>query len=160
MTELTQLYDSNYSEWAKENARLLEAGRFVDLDIEHLLQELSDMGKAEINELESRLIILLAHLLKWQFQYQQLSQRWQEFDGRSWRTTIIEQRLRLHRRLRKSPSLKAKLLATVADVYDDAVKLAQKETQLAEKIFPQHCEYSVAEILDDDFYPDFVTLSH
>jgi hypothetical protein len=111
------------------------------------------MGKAEINELESRLIILLAHLLKWQFQYQQLSERWQEFKGDSWRTTIIEQRLRLKRRLRKSPGLKSKLPAIINNAYEDAVLLASKETRLAKEIFPEHCCYSVAEILDDDYYP-------
>ncbi len=153
MRELAQLYDTNYSEWAKENSRLLKAGCFIDLDIPHLLEELSDMGKAEINELESRLIILLAHLLKWQFQYQQLSERWQEFKGDSWRTTIIEQRLRLKRRLRKSPELKSKLPAIINNAYEDAVLLAAKETRLAKEIFPEHCCYSVAEILDDDYYP-------
>ncbi|WP_216092848.1 DUF29 domain-containing protein [Candidatus Marithrix sp. Canyon 246] len=153
MRELAQLYDTNYSEWAKENSRLLKEGCFIDLDIPHLLEELSDIGKAETNELESRLIILLAHLLKWQFQYQQLSERWQEFKGDSWRTTIIEQRLRLQRRLRKSPGLKSKLPAIINNAYEDAVLLAAKETRLAKEIFPEHCCYSVAEILDDDFYP-------
>jgi len=153
MTELAQLYDNDYSEWAKKTAQLLKAGRFVELDMPHLLAELSDMGKAESNELESRLIILLAHLLKWQYQYQQLSERWQEFDGRSWRATIIEQRLRLKRRLRKSPGLKANLSASIADAYPDALNLAAKETQLSKNIFPEQCTYAITDILDEDFYP-------
>ncbi|MDM8568453.1 DUF29 domain-containing protein, partial [Thiotrichales bacterium HSG1] len=131
----------------------LQAGQFSKLDIVNLLKELSDMGKAETNELESRLIILLAYLLKWQFQYQQLSERWQEFDGRSWRATIIEQRLRLKRRLRKSPGLKSKLSIVINDSYEDAVSLAVKETKLVKDIFPTSCPYTIPEILDDEFYP-------
>ncbi len=153
MNELAYLYNTNYTEWANQNAKLLQAGRFGEIDISHLLEELSDMGKAETNELESRLIILLAHLLKWQFQYQQLSAKWKEFDGRSWRATIIEQRLRLKRRLRKSPSLRTKLSTVVAESYEDAVDLAVKETQLSEDIFPVNCPYSILEILDEEFYP-------
>ena len=63
------------------------------------------MGKSERRELESRLLILLAHLLKWQYQYQTLSERWREFDGRSWRTTIVEQRKQLAVLLRRAPGL-------------------------------------------------------
>jgi hypothetical protein len=153
MIELAHLYDTNYTEWAKRNAELLKVGSFAQIDIPHLIDELSDMGKAEFNELESRLIILLAHLLKWQFQYQQLSDKWREFDGRSWRYTIIEQRLRLNRRLRKSPGLKSQLPQIIEEAYEDAVHLAAKETQLSKDIFPISCHYSVSEILDEDFYP-------
>ncbi len=50
------------------------------------------MGKSEQRTLERRLRVLLAQLLKWQFQYAQLADRWREFDGRSWRSTIVHQR--------------------------------------------------------------------
>ena len=95
----------------------------------------------------------LAHLLKWQFQYQQLSDKWREIDGRSWRYTIIEQRLRLNRRLRKSPELKSQLPQVIEATYDDAVYLAAKETKLSKDSFPITCPYSISEILDEDFYP-------
>jgi len=88
MTHLYELYQKNYTAWAEKTAELLKAGKFSELDTEHLLEELASMGASEYNELESRLTILIAHLLKWQFQYQQLSDKWREFDGRSWRSTI------------------------------------------------------------------------
>jgi hypothetical protein len=52
---------------AKTNADLLKAGQFGQLDIEHLLDELSDMDRSEQRALESCLRVLLAHLLRWQF---------------------------------------------------------------------------------------------
>ncbi|MDM8546305.1 DUF29 domain-containing protein [Candidatus Venteria ishoeyi] len=153
MSSLLTLYQKDYTAWAKQTAELLKAERFSELDIEHLLEELESMGASERNELESRLSILLAHLLKWQFQYQQLSDKWKEFDGRSWRYTIIEQRTRLAKRLRKSPGLKSSLPEVIAEAYEDALELAIKETQLPASTFPEQCPYGINQILDDEFYP-------
>jgi hypothetical protein len=153
MSELNELYGKDYTAWAKRMAELLKAGEFSQLDIGHLVEELESMGASERGELENRLIVLLAHLLKWQFQYRQLSGQWQEFAGQSWRGSIIEQRGRLARRLRKSPGLKAALAEAIADVYPDARDLARKETKLPLETFPPSCPYSQAQILDDDFYP-------
>ncbi|MTW22457.1 DUF29 domain-containing protein [Allochromatium palmeri] len=154
MTELSQLYHKDYTAWARRNAELLRAGQFGDLDIENLLEELSDMSKSEQRELENRLTILLAHLLKWEYQFQYLSDKWIEFDGRSWRSTIIEQRDRIHQRLRKSPGLKSLLTATVIEAYVDAVELASDETGLSADRFPSQCPYDEAQLLDKQFYPE------
>jgi hypothetical protein len=153
MTHLYELYQKNYTAWAEKTAELLKAGKFSELDTEHLLEELASMGASEYNELESRLTILIAHLLKWQFQYQQLSDKWREFDGRSWRSTIIEQRTRIAKRLRKSPGLKKNLPEILSEAYEDALELAIKETRLPAATFPSECPYTVEQLLNDDFYP-------
>jgi hypothetical protein len=153
MTELSTLYQTDYAEWARRNAELLRAGDYAALDIEHLLDELDDMGKSEQRELENRLTVLLAHLLKWEYQYQSLTGRWQEFKGDSWRATIIEQRDRLAKRLRKTPSLKAMLIETIGEAYADAIELAHKETRLPRETFPSVCPYTESQILDDDYFP-------
>ena len=153
MSELIKFYERHYDAWARKQVELLKARRFSDLDIEHLVEELEDMGRSERNELESRLTILLAHLLKWQFQYDQLSERWKEFKGDSWRTTIIEQRDRIAKRLRKSPGLKSILSELTHEAYLDARDLAAKETGLSINLFPLDCPFSQREILDDEFFP-------
>lgn len=153
MSQLSSLYENDFSSWAATNADLLRSGRFAELDIEHLLEELADMGVSERNELESRLAILLAHLLKWQFQYRLLSDRWKEFKEDSWRSTLIEQRNRIAKRLRKSPSLTSKLDEVIAEAYQDAVGIAAKETGFSPDTFPVQCPYSLEQILDDEFYP-------
>ncbi len=153
MTELGTLYQTDYAAWARRNAELLRGGRFAELDIEHLLDELSDMGKSERDELESRLLILLAHLLKWEYPYQTLSERWRECDGRSWRSTIVEQRKRLAVRLRKSPGLTSIVADAIYSVYPDAVDLAYKETRLPPETFPAICSYRSEQLFDDEYYP-------
>lgn len=109
MSSASELYETDYGAWARRQIELLNGRRFADLDIAHLVEELEDMGRSERNELESRLAILLAHLLKWQFQYAQLAERWREFKRGSWRSTIIEQRDRIGKRLQKSPGLRSEL---------------------------------------------------
>ena len=153
MSHLYELYQEDYTAWAEKTAELLKAGKFSELDTEHLLEELASMGASEYNELESRLTILIAHLLKWQFQYQQLSDKWREFDGRSWRSTIIEQRTRIAKRLRKSPGLKTNLPEILLEAYEDALELAIKETRLPAATFPSECPYTFEQLLNDEFYP-------
>ena len=61
-------YDGDIVAWADEQARLLRSGLFSQLDIEHIAEEVEDVGKSEQRELENRLAVLLAHPLKWQYQ--------------------------------------------------------------------------------------------
>ncbi len=159
MTNLSELYHTDYAEWARRNADLLRAGNYAVLDIEHLLEELSDMGKSERHKLENRLLILLAHLLKWEYQYRTLAEHWREFDGRSWRATIIEQRKRIALRLRKSPNLQSVLSASVSEIYPDAVDLASDESGLPLETFPPQCPYSIEQLLNKHFYPEPCTES-
>ncbi len=153
MTDIRTLYQTDYAAWAKRHVELLRTRRFAEMDIEHLLEELGDMSKSERRELESRLLILIAHLLKWEFQYPHLSEQWREFDGRSWRATIVEQRKQLAVLLRQSPGLKSVLAETILAAHPDAVDLASKETRLPPETFPAHCPYTAEQLLNDDFYP-------
>jgi hypothetical protein len=153
MTELRSLYDTDYSAWTLQTAELIRTGRFAELDIEHLLVELSDMSKSERRELHHRLLVLLSHLLKWEYQYQTLSERWREFKGDSWQRTIIEQRKRVAVLLRQAPGLKSVVNEVIAEAYPDAVELASDETQLSIATFPAACPYTFGQLLDKTFYP-------
>ncbi len=153
MSELSELYNHDYTAWAHHTAELLKAGRFGQLDVEHLVAELEGMGASEQRELENRLRILLAHLLKWQFQYRRLTDRWAEFDGRSWRNTLITQRKEIEILLRKYPGVKRFLPGALNESYQDARALAADETGLALNAFPAHCPYTQEQILDKTYYP-------
>ncbi len=57
-------YDQDFFAWSQEQVRLLRSGRFSQLDIAHLAEEIGDFGKRERRALESRLAVLIGHLLK------------------------------------------------------------------------------------------------
>ena len=63
MIRNTELYQRDFHAWALETAKLIRAGRWAELDIEHLAEEIESMGASERNRLVNRLRILLAHLL-------------------------------------------------------------------------------------------------
>ncbi len=142
----TKLYDLDFFEWTQCNAALLRAGRFDEADIEHIAEEIRDMGAREQHELESRLEVLLQHLLKWQFQ--------PHLRGRSWRSTIKVQRRDIAKLLRRMPSLKPKLAAGLDDAYEGGVVLAWGETDLPEDSFPASCPFTLEQILDKEYFPE------
>ena len=153
MNHRAGLYEQDINAWAEGQVFLLKQGLTQALDVEHLIAELEDMGKSSLRELESRFIILIAHLLKWQFQLDTLTERWKDFEAKIWRNTIIEQRAQLIFLLKKVPSLKRSLQVAMTDAYTDARRLAIRETNFAAETFPADCPYSVEQILDEEFYP-------
>ena len=139
------LYDQDFFAWIEENVSLLRQRRLSEVDLAHLADELEDMGKREQRELASRLGILLAHLLKWQYQ--------PERRGASWINTIAEQRLQLEGLLEQSPSLRSQLSVRVERAYSYAVQVAVRETGTQRSPYPAQCPYIVEQILDPDFWP-------
>src|SRR5437764_15085431 len=92
-------YDDDFYAWAEEQARLLRAGEFSQLDIENIAEALESMGRSDKREIESRLEALLMHLLKWQLQLNLRSP--------SWSGTLRQQRRRIGTLVGKSATLRA-----------------------------------------------------
>lgn len=138
-------YQTDVLAWSREQAERIRAGRFDQLDLERIAEELEDVGKSEVREFESRLSVLLAHLLKWAYQPQ-----WQ---GASWARTIKEQRRGVMRRMERTPSLRPLLADTQwwADIWSDALTLAISETGL--DVFPESCPWSITEVLREGWLP-------
>lgn len=136
-------YNTDFHAWAQEQAEFIRAGKFHQLDLENLAEEIESLGKQERRELRSRLEVLIGHLLKWQFQ--------PTGQGASWQATIKAQRRAIQRLIKENPSLKPYLSEAVVDSYDDALALAIRETGLEQ--FPDDCPYSVEQITDESFLP-------
>jgi len=141
-------YEQDVVAWAREQAALLRAGNLSAIDIEHIAEEIEDVGKSEQRELASRMSVLLAHLLKWRLQA--------ERRGASCRTTLRIQRSAIERRLNKTPSLKPMLGDEdwISDMWGDARQQAANETGIDAAVLPETCPWSMAQALDPDFYPD------
>ena len=140
------LYDTDIVAWAAEQAELLRNRQWSALDLENIAEEVEDVGKSEIRELESRVAVLIGHLLKWKFQ--------PEKRGRSWMDTIEVQRLRVTDRLRRTPSLK-RLLADEKwrqSAWLDGLSIAQNDTGLHG--LPREPIWTVDQLRDPGFFPD------
>jgi hypothetical protein len=140
------LYDQDFATWTSETARLLRAHRFDQIDVEHVAEEIEDIGKREKRELRSRLSVLILHLLKWRYQPEKRSPGWQ--------STIITQRVELEQLFEDSPSLRRTIAASAAKIYPDAVEAACLETALPPSTFPRECPFSGDQILDRKFLPE------
>lgn len=143
---MASTYESDVIAWANEQVALLRSGNLSALDIEHIAEEIDDVGKSEQRELASRMAVLLAHLLKWQFQ-----------PGRramSWQRTIKEQRERIDLALRRTPSLKATLNEPdwQREMWLDALALARRETSL--DLLIDDWLWPMDQVLDPVFFPD------
>lgn len=139
-------YEKDVVAWAMEQAALLRSGQLSALDIEHIAEEIEDVGKSEKRELASRMAVLLAHLLKWQCQPGRR--------GSSWSRTIKEQRKAIAAAMRQTPSLKASLRDAdwLAGTWSDAVTKAVDETGLDN--FPEDCPWSMEQVLSAEFLPE------
>lgn len=139
-------YQTDVIVWANKQAALLRAGNLSALDIEHIAEEIEDVGKSEQRELASRMSVLLTHLLKWQFQ--------PDRRGTSWQRTIKEQRRAIAAHIKQTPSLKVSLdnQNWFEGVWADAIAKSIEETGL--ELFPEDCAWSVEQILLADFFPD------
>ncbi|MEO1447163.1 MAG: DUF29 domain-containing protein, partial [Cyanobacteria bacterium J06635_11] len=98
LTHYGQSYDQDYVLWLDTTAALLRQGNFAAIDLENLLEELESMGRSEKRALESNLVVVLQHLLKYQYQPDKRT--------KSWLLSIAEHRRRLRNDLEASPSLK------------------------------------------------------
>jgi Domain of unknown function DUF29 len=150
-----KLYDRDLQLWIEQTIQQLQNHEFESLDIEHLIEELVDLGKSEKNTLRSNLKILLAHLLKLQVQHHVPDSM-----KTSWYSSVIEHRQRVLDNLTDTPSLKNFLVEAVEKAYPDGRKIAIKEGKLAkfgvrvpeESEYPLTCPFLIEQILDEDFY--------
>ena len=139
-------YDQDFYGWTVEQVALLQNKQFDQIDLEHIIEEIESMGKAERNQLRNRLTVLLMHLLKWQYE--------PSHRCTSWVQTIREQRRAIPRLIKENPSLKSSLADLLLDAYSNAVEDAADETNLPISLFPTDCPWLYAEFMDKEFFPD------
>ncbi|MFM7191483.1 MAG: DUF29 domain-containing protein [Microcystaceae cyanobacterium] len=140
------LYTEDFFTWTQQQAELLSKRHFEQLDLEHLVEEIQDLGNRHYDQLESCLMVLVAHLLKWQVQH------WKRTN--SWRATIRVQRTSLAKLLRRNPGLKSRLEEAIAESWQEARDLAIAEADLPDDQFPNDCPFTISEVLDANFWPN------
>lgn len=137
-----ELYERDYYTWATEQACALREHRIEALDWKNLAEEVEDLARSERRELRSRLKVLLAHLLKWQFQPKRRT--------RSWHATIAVQRAEIRQHMRDNPGLKPHVAALIADAYETArIEVGSRLSVSGQPL--QSCPWSFDQMMGDDF---------
>ena len=141
MADTEQLYDQDFYLWTRETAAALRARRFADLDIEHIAEEIEDMGKSNKRELRSRLTQILEHLLKLRMAKGTIL----EYNQNIWQASIARQRDEIEALLQESPSLRRLVVPDlIEDCYGRAARVVAAEYKVAP---PADCPFSQEEIL-------------
>ncbi len=146
MRQNSVLYEEDFFAWTIEQARLLRAGDLSAVDAANIAEEIESMGRSDRRELQSRLVVLIMHLLKWRFQSSARS--------RSWSATIEEQRLQIENAFSESPSLQPPAGSMLPQAYAIARERAIAETGLADDMFPATCPFTLDEVLSRSFLPE------
>jgi uncharacterized protein DUF29 len=141
----SQLYDQDFYAWSKAQADLLRDGRYSELDLDHLIEEISDLGDALKRSVRNRLRTIMEHLLK-------LQHSPAEDPRPAWRATVRTQRIKLRDGL--NASIRREVEAELPELYADARALADGalrdhgESAPAEAL-PRTCPYSLDQITRD-----------
>lgn len=147
--DTADLYNRDYYLWLTHTALLIKEGRFAEIDVGNLIEEIEDMGRSEKRAVKSNLIVLLLHLLKYKYQPAKRSN--------SWRATIREHRRRLRDLFQESPSLKPYFTQIFEKCYQDSREQAADETGLPLDTFPTASPFITSEVLDSDYLPNQVS---
>lgn len=138
-------YEEDFVAWLEDQAAHARRGETDALDLENIAEELEGMARSDRREIRNRLIVLLVHLLKYQFQPRRRS--------RSWLATIGEQRSRMATVMGDSPSLKPYPVGILHECYAEARSLAALETRLSERDFPESWPFGIEQVLDRRWLP-------
>ena len=140
-TSFELLYEHDETAWLEAMAELIRLGRLEEVDYVSLAEYLADMARRDRREVESRLTVLIAHVLKWV--------KFPDRRSGSWKTTIVEQRQELEALVSRGV-LRNHAEETLAEVYLRAVERAAAETGFSADTFPTTCSYTLDQLLSVD----------
>jgi hypothetical protein len=143
------LYETDFAAWAFEQAAAVQRKDWAAIDVPNLVEELESMGKQQRAELRNRLIVLLMHLAKWQYQPAQRA-----VHGGSWQSSIAEQRGRIEYHINDSPSLRPYVPEAMQLAWKVARVKAARETRVDHASFPQACPYTFEQAMSESWLPD------
>jgi hypothetical protein len=147
--QLKSLYEQDFYKWIQTTIQQIRNQELNSVDWTNLLEELEDLGNEQKHKLESRLLVLLEHLLKLAYWEQE-----REYNQRSWKGTIIEQRKQLNKLLNKNPSLKPYFLEIFEECYQDARDITIVKTGLEPDTLPLIPILTPEQVLDETWLPN------
>jgi hypothetical protein len=136
------LYGTDFAEWSAQTAELLRQGRFDEIDIENVAEEIRSLGDSQFQGARSQLRRMLMQLIKQKIQ--------PERDGASWRGSIVNAQREILDAIDSSPSLRRRLADRLGETYSQAIKDARYETGLDAKEIPPDCPFTLDQLLESN----------
>jgi hypothetical protein len=136
-------YDEDFYEWTATTAEALRQGRFADVDVENVAEEIESMGRRDLHELASRLRGLLEHKLKLSLIHGAVL----DMNKRGWMATIRRQQQEIRTVLKSSPSLRRRIPELLPDAYVDAARALSEDYDYLEVHPPEVCPWTAEELL-------------
>ncbi|QYD70107.1 DUF29 domain-containing protein [Paraburkholderia edwinii] len=136
-------YDDDVIAWADEQAGLLRAGKFADIDMERIIRLIEGEGTKAVGSFYGDLLLVLRHLLKWKYCPEERT--------RKLRSLIVTRRREALEALTRTPSL-SKWLTDESFWHEiwEGEHLRHKDRITASRA----PTWSPKAILDEAFFPD------
>ena len=129
-----ELYDEDFYAWTQEQAKALRTHFRGDdrLDVEHLAEEVEDLGSSELQAVESFVEQIIAHLLK-------LDYSGQDAPRPHWRAEVLNFRRSAGRKI--SPTIRRKVESEVDELYEVGRPIAAVGALPLARRLPNTCPY-------------------
>ncbi|ELR98768.1 DUF29 domain-containing protein [Gloeocapsa sp. PCC 73106] len=147
-SSIAKLYREDFVLWVDETVKQLQDRDIVNLDWEHLTEEIEALGNEQRRKVSSYLKQILIHLLLYRYWVSE-----KERCSRSWEKEIESFRDNLEDLL-ESKTLYNHFSQEIERIYPKALSRVIQKTGLDRGIFPTNCPFTPAEILDFGFLPD------
>jgi Domain of unknown function DUF29 len=137
-TKAAELYDEDFYAWTQQQAKALRTHFRGDnrLDVEHLAEEVEDLGKSELQAVESFVEQIIAHLLK-------LDYSGQAAPRSHWRAEILNFRHNIDRKI--TPSIRRTVERALDELYHGGRQTAAAGALVHEpdliRRLPKSCPY-------------------
>jgi len=152
-TPPSQLYETDFYAWTRQQAtelrRFAKTRPNVPLDLEHIAEEIQDLGKSEHDTAYSLARQIMQHLLL--IEHSPATEQ-----RRHWMDEVDEFRAQMKRKL--SATIKRHLRRDLGEVYADGRRLVERKMrrygeERAAAGLPASCPYTVEQVLGD-WLPD------
>lgn len=141
--DLQQLHETDDYQWLLTNIKLLRNKQFDQLDLENLIEELTDLGNEKKNAVESLLQQVIRHLLLYQYWHVEI-----ERNSGHWQAEIYNFRDQVNSKL--TSNLRSHLVAEMPKIYQRALGYVQRKTN-HQIDFPRESPYSLEQLLDINY---------
>jgi Domain of unknown function DUF29 len=137
-SEAAELYDEDFYAWTQQQAKALRTHFKGDnrIDVEHLAEEVEDLGRSELHAVESFVEQIIAHLLK-------LDYSGQAAPRPHWRAEILNFRQNVARKI--TPSIRRAVEHKLDELYRGGRQIAAAGTLAHEpdliRRLPEGCPY-------------------